>query len=115
MLTGPRMDDLISTDRGQWTQCALICPTFTFAATAEVVALVGATPVFADVEEASFNLDPESLRDACAVRRGFIIICRKRVQPSSLRGRRLGQVDGHINNIEPLVLDHLPIPTTLSK
>jgi dTDP-4-amino-4,6-dideoxygalactose transaminase len=65
------MDDLISTDRGQWTQCAHICPTFTFAATAEVVALVGAIPVFADVEEASFNLDPESLRDACAVARSL--------------------------------------------
>ena len=48
---------------------AVICPTFTFAATAEVVALLGATPVFADVEEASFNLDPESLRGACAVAR----------------------------------------------
>src|SRR5882672_11548482 len=46
---------------------AVICPSFTFTATAEVVALVGATPVFADVEEASFNLDPESLRRACAV------------------------------------------------
>jgi dTDP-4-amino-4,6-dideoxygalactose transaminase len=45
---------------------AVICPSFTFTATAEVVALVGATPVFADVEEASFNLDPESLRRACA-------------------------------------------------
>src|SRR3954447_20483590 len=30
---------------------AVICPSFTFAATAEVVALAGATPVFADVEE----------------------------------------------------------------
>src|SRR5229473_2728072 len=48
---------------------AVICPTFTFAATAEVVALVGATPVFADVEETSFNLDPESVRNACAVAR----------------------------------------------
>jgi len=48
---------------------AVVCPTFTFAATAEVVALVGATPVFADVEEASFNLDPESMQDACAVAR----------------------------------------------
>jgi dTDP-4-amino-4,6-dideoxygalactose transaminase len=44
---------------------AVICPSFTFTATAEVVALVGATPVFADVEEASFNLDPESLQRAC--------------------------------------------------
>jgi dTDP-4-amino-4,6-dideoxygalactose transaminase len=45
---------------------AVICPSFTFTATAEVVVLVGATPVFADVEEASFNLDPASLQRACA-------------------------------------------------
>src|SRR5499427_3443629 len=44
---------------------AVICPSFTFTATAEVVVLVGATPVFADVEEASFNLDPASLQRAC--------------------------------------------------
>ncbi len=48
---------------------AVICPSFTFTATAEVVALVGATPVFADVDAASFNLDPESLRRACATAR----------------------------------------------
>src|SRR5213593_3731846 len=34
---------------------AVVCPSFTFTASAEVVGLVGATPVFADVEEASFN------------------------------------------------------------
>jgi dTDP-4-amino-4,6-dideoxygalactose transaminase len=45
---------------------AVICPSFTFCATAEVVALVGATPVFADVEAATFNLDPASLRKAVA-------------------------------------------------
>ncbi len=45
---------------------AVICPSFTFTATAEVVALVGATPVFADVDEKSFNLDPASLQRACA-------------------------------------------------
>jgi dTDP-4-amino-4,6-dideoxygalactose transaminase len=48
---------------------AVICPSFTFTATAEVVVLVGATPVFADVEEASFNLDPASLQRACATAR----------------------------------------------
>ena len=48
---------------------AVVCPAFTFTATAEVVALVGATPVFADVEEASFNLDPESCRKAVAAAR----------------------------------------------
>src|SRR5262249_3437035 len=44
---------------------AVICPSFTFTATAEVVVLVGATPVFTDVEEGSFNLDPASLHRAC--------------------------------------------------
>jgi dTDP-4-amino-4,6-dideoxygalactose transaminase len=48
---------------------AVVCPSFTFTATAEVVALVGATPVFADVAEESFNLDPASLERACATAR----------------------------------------------
>ena len=43
---------------------AVFCPSFTFAATAESVALVGATPVFVDVLEATFNLDPASLARA---------------------------------------------------
>jgi dTDP-4-amino-4,6-dideoxygalactose transaminase len=43
---------------------AVICPTFTFHATAEMVALLGATPVLADVQAETFNLDPESLQRA---------------------------------------------------
>jgi dTDP-4-amino-4,6-dideoxygalactose transaminase len=45
---------------------AVICPSFSFTATAGVVGLVGASPVFADVNEATFNLDPNSLARACA-------------------------------------------------
>ncbi len=45
---------------------AVICPTFTFCATAEVVALCGATPVMADVEADTFNLDPASCERAVA-------------------------------------------------
>jgi dTDP-4-amino-4,6-dideoxygalactose transaminase len=45
---------------------AVICPTFTFHATAEMVALLGATPVLADVQTDTFNLDPESLQRAVA-------------------------------------------------
>ena len=40
---------------------AVLCPSFTFAATAEAVALVGATPVFVDVDRHSFNICPASL------------------------------------------------------
>ncbi len=39
---------------------AVICPSFTFCATAEAVALAGATPVFADVDAATFNIALES-------------------------------------------------------
>jgi dTDP-4-amino-4,6-dideoxygalactose transaminase len=43
---------------------AVICPSFTFTATPEVVALIGATPVLADVLPATYNLDPVSLESA---------------------------------------------------
>jgi len=48
---------------------AVVCPAFTFHATAEVVALVGATPIFADVQDANFNLDPRSFKEALATAR----------------------------------------------
>ncbi|MDP9019475.1 MAG: DegT/DnrJ/EryC1/StrS family aminotransferase [Actinomycetota bacterium] len=43
---------------------AVFVPAFTFGATAEVVALVGATPVFVDVRADTFTLDPASLAAA---------------------------------------------------
>jgi dTDP-4-amino-4,6-dideoxygalactose transaminase len=45
---------------------AVLCPAFTFCATAEVVVLLGATPVFADVNAETFCLDPASLIRAIA-------------------------------------------------
>ncbi|HEY6577866.1 MAG TPA: DegT/DnrJ/EryC1/StrS aminotransferase family protein [Rhizomicrobium sp.] len=46
---------------------AVFVPGFTFAASAEVVALVGATPVFVDVLEDTFNMAPASLEAAIAM------------------------------------------------
>jgi dTDP-4-amino-4,6-dideoxygalactose transaminase len=43
---------------------AVLCPSFTFCATAEVVALVGATPVFVDVAADTFNIDPAGIAPA---------------------------------------------------
>ncbi len=48
---------------------AVICPAFTFCATAEVVALCGATPIMADVETETFNLDPASCERAVTTAR----------------------------------------------
>ncbi len=65
---------------------AVICPTFTFCATGEVVALTGATPVFVDVDETTFNIDIESLKRgiATAKRRGLNV---KAVIPVDLFGQ----------------------------
>jgi len=46
----------------------VIVPSFTFTSTALAVVHLGATPVFADVEEATFNLDPKSAVQAVSRR-----------------------------------------------
>jgi perosamine synthetase len=46
----------------------IIVPSFSFAATANAVRLVGATPVFADIDASSFNLDPDSVAAAVTPR-----------------------------------------------
>jgi dTDP-4-amino-4,6-dideoxygalactose transaminase len=48
---------------------AVLCPSFTFCATGEAVALAGATPVFVDVDAATFNMDPASLKRGIATAR----------------------------------------------
>src|SRR4030081_1111952 len=45
---------------------AVLCPSFTFCATGEAVALAGAVPVFVDVDEATFNMDVNSLKRGIA-------------------------------------------------
>lgn len=43
---------------------AVFVPTFTFYSTAEVVSLEGATPIFVDVDERTFNIDANKLEKA---------------------------------------------------
>jgi dTDP-4-amino-4,6-dideoxygalactose transaminase len=52
--------------RGVGRGDAVFCPSFTFCATGEAVALTGATPVFVDVDEATFNIDAASLKRGIA-------------------------------------------------
>ena len=46
---------------GNGTADEVICPSFTFYATAEAIVRAGATPVFADIDPVSLNLDPEDV------------------------------------------------------
>lgn len=43
---------------------AVFCPSFTFAATPEVIPWTGATPVFVDILPGTYNLDPDHLEAA---------------------------------------------------
>lgn len=51
----------------------VIVPAFTYIATADVVSLLGATPVFADIDPATFTLDPAKLKPLVTKRTRAII------------------------------------------
>src|SRR6476620_5538270 len=51
----------------------VICPTFTFFATAGSVARLGAKPVFVDIDPRTFNLDPGKIEAAVTTRTRAII------------------------------------------
>ena len=51
----------------------VITPSFTFIATAEVVALLGLKPVFVDVDPVTFCMDPEAVRRAISAKTKVII------------------------------------------
>ena len=41
----------------------VLCPAFTFIATGTMISIVGAVPVFVDVDPVTFNLDPKKIED----------------------------------------------------
>jgi len=50
---------------------AVFVPSFTFASTIEVVPLTGATPVIVDIDPATFNMEPDSLKRSIQQARGL--------------------------------------------
>lgn len=58
----------------------VIVPSFTFAATANSVALTGATPVFVDIDPLTFNIDPAAIEAAITPRT-------RAIQPVHLYGQ----------------------------
>jgi dTDP-4-amino-4,6-dideoxygalactose transaminase len=66
---------------------AVFVPAFTFAATGEVVALAGASPVFVDVLPDTFNMDPASLETAITLVKRDGKLTPKVVMPVDLFGQ----------------------------
>ncbi len=64
----------------------VICPSFTFYATAEAVARRGATPVFCDIERDSLNLDPADVSARVTTRTKAIVAVHLFGRPATLDG-----------------------------
>lgn len=79
---------------------AVFCPSFTFAATAEVVAFLGATPYFVDIEPDTYNMDPASLRAAIAEAKDAGL------QPAGVISVDLFGLPADYDAIEPVVNDN---------
>lgn len=63
----------------------VIVPSFTFAATANSVVLAGGTPVFADIEENFFNMDPKCAEAAITPRTRALMPVHLYGHPAALR------------------------------
>ena len=72
----------------------VIVPSFTFAATANSVALTGATPVFADIEPDTFCLDPAAVAAAVTERTRAIMPVHLYGHPADMHALR-GVADAH--------------------
>ncbi|MEO0329827.1 MAG: DegT/DnrJ/EryC1/StrS aminotransferase family protein [Pseudomonadota bacterium] len=77
---------------------AVFTTSFSFFATAEVIPLVGATPVFVDIDSSTYNIDPNALREA--VDR---IKKQKNLRPRAVISVDLFGLPADYRQIEPLV------------
>jgi len=64
----------------------VVVPSLTFIATANAVVQCGAEPVFADVDEATFNLDPRSVDEVITKRTKAILVVHQLGLPADLGG-----------------------------
>ncbi len=79
---------------------AVICPAFTYTATPECIALLGATPVFAEVREDTFNLDANALPDALEAAR------RQGLKPRAIMAVDLFGQPADYDTILPFAREH---------
>jgi perosamine synthetase len=63
---------LLASDIGPGDE--VICPSLSFIATANSIAYTGATPIFADIDLATYNLDPARLEEAISPRTKAILV-----------------------------------------
>ena len=62
----------------------VLCPSLSFIATANSIRYVGATPVFVDIDPATFNLDPNRVEEAITPRTRAILVVHQIGLPAAL-------------------------------
>ena len=62
----------------------ILCPSFSFIATANAIRHAGGTPIFVDIDRRTFNLDPARLREAVSPRTRAILLVHQVGLPASL-------------------------------
>jgi perosamine synthetase len=73
----------------------VICPSLSFIATANTIRHAGATPVFADVDPETYNLDPDAVEAAITPRTKAVMVVHQAGLPAELdRFKAIGQKHG---------------------
>lgn len=80
---------------------AVFCPSFTFAATAEVIALAGATPVFIDIDASTYNLNIDSLKRAISMVKEEAVL-----QPKAIIAVDLFGLAANYNKIKEIAIEN---------
>jgi perosamine synthetase len=62
----------------------VICPSLSFIATANAIVYAGATPVFADVDQSTYNLDPSCIEELVTPRTSAILLVHQIGLPSPI-------------------------------
>jgi len=62
----------------------VLCPSLSFIATANAIVHAGATPVFVDIEESTYNMDPKCIEGAITPRTKAILVVHQIGLPSAL-------------------------------
>lgn len=84
----------------------VILPSFTFIATALCVSYTGATPVFVDIEEETYNIDPERFQEAVTDRTKAVIPVHLYGQPANMKEIAALAKDRDIKVIEDAAQSH---------
>lgn len=84
----------------------VVVPSFTFAATANAVALTGARPVFADISADTFTLDPASVREVLSDRTAAVMPVHLYGHPADLEGLRAVTAEAGVQLFEDAAQAH---------